>query len=63
MVELADVHATIAWFLRHRSEAEACLAAARDEAVAQQAASDARGGTAGLRARLSELRQDASRRG
>lgn len=45
---LADVHATIAWFLRHRTDAEAYLAAAHAEAAAQSASPDA----AGLRARL-----------
>lgn len=48
VLDLADVHATIAWFLRHRASAEAYLAAARTEAAEPVDPSDA----AGLRARL-----------
>lgn len=47
-LDLADVHVTIAWFLRHRTDAEAYLATAHAEAAAQSASPDA----AGLRARL-----------
>ncbi|MCE9638303.1 MAG: DUF433 domain-containing protein [Planctomycetes bacterium] len=47
-LDLTDVHATIAWFLRHRTDAEAYLAAAHAEAAAQNAAPNA----AEFRARL-----------
>lgn len=47
-LHLADVHATIAWYLRHQADAEAYLNHAHAEAAAQ----DASPGSAGLRARL-----------
>ena len=51
-LELADVHATLAWFLRHRDAATDYLARATDERSERRAPCDARGSTAGLRDRL-----------
>ena len=52
VLDLADVHATIAWFLRHRTEADAYLSAAHAEAARQQAEPPSGGGAIQLRARL-----------
>ena len=51
-VELADVHATIAWFLRHRPEAEAYLAQGRREHGESRDEADRRAPAPGLRAQL-----------
>ena len=51
-LDLADVHATIAWFLRHRAEAEEYLAEGRRAERAARAETKRRTPSAALRARL-----------
>ena len=51
-LELADVHATIAWFLRHRDAAEAYLTQGRRAQIAERAVAKRRSRPAALRARL-----------
>jgi uncharacterized protein (DUF433 family) len=56
-LDLADVHATVAWFLRHRSGAEAYLDQCRQECEANRTDAERRALTAGLRARLLSRRR------
>ena len=51
-LDLADVHATIAWFLRNRAEAELHLAQSRGEQSEGAAEASRRSPAARLRARL-----------
>lgn len=51
-LDLADVHATIAWFLRHRPEAGAYLARCGSDQREARLESSRKSGATGLRARL-----------
>ena len=51
-LELADVHATIAWFLRHRDEAESYLMQGRRVQNAERTRARRRVRPAAMRARL-----------
>lgn len=51
-LDLADVHATLAWFLRHRSEADAYLAQGRRAQDEIRVEARQRAPAAGLRAQL-----------
>jgi uncharacterized protein (DUF433 family) len=57
-LELADVHAVISFYLRHRSEVDAYLAARRQHAVAVRRESETRWPAAGLRERLLARRRE-----
>lgn len=50
-LELADVHATIAWYLRHRPEADAYLAASRSETQERRSEAERRDAPDAIRAR------------
>jgi uncharacterized protein (DUF433 family) len=56
-LDLADVHATIAWFLRHRAEADEYLAQGRRALRAARADARRRAPSAALRARLIRRRR------
>ena len=51
-LDLADVHATVAWFLRHRREVDSYIEECRREQEWNRDESDRTAPVAGLRARL-----------
>jgi len=58
-LDLADVYAVIAWYLRHTKEADGYLTARRDQARQLQADADSKSDPNGIRDRLLARRKTA----